>query len=145
MVYISYIINIKIYIDHLHIIYLYSTNQPAGTTWCAKDAGNGVWVNGSDVVGNNPYDASIKCTLDGAGAYVQAVTKAYPNQAVVFSVDNEPTLWSGTHRDVHPDGSTYDEIINDTLEYGAVIKKACNYNCTVAGYSAWGWCGYFGM
>ena len=24
------------------------TNQPAGTTWCAQDAGNGVWVNGTN-------------------------------------------------------------------------------------------------
>eukprot|EP01084_Bolivina_argentea_P146631 256690_1 len=68
---------------------------------------------------------------------------AYPNDAVVFSVDNEPTLWQDTHRDVHPVGSTYDEIVNDTLEYAAAIKKACNGKCMVAGYSAWGWCGYF--
>ena len=27
--------------------------------------------------------------------------------------------------------------------YGAAIKEACNNTCLVAGYSAWGWCGYF--
>eukprot|EP01084_Bolivina_argentea_P239853 403047_1 len=30
-----------------------------------------------------------------------------------------------------------------SLVYGAAIKKACNNKCMVAGYSAWGWCGYF--
>ena len=122
------------------------TNQPAGTTWCAKDAGNGVWVNGSNVVGNDPNDASIRTSPDQAKAFVQAVRAAYPGTASpIFSVDNEPTLWHGTHRDVHPQGSTYDEITNDTLVYGAAIKEGCNNDCLVAGYSAWGWCGYFGM
>jgi len=119
------------------------TNQPSGCTWCAKDAGNGVWVNGSNVVGNDPTDASIPITTDGAAGFVQAVMKAYPNNAPVFSIDNEPTLWQDTHRDVHPKGSTYDEIAGDLTTYGAAIKKACNNNCLVAGYSAWGWCGYF--
>ena len=53
-------------------------------------------------------------------------------------------MWHGSHRDVHPKGSTYDEITNDTLVYGAAIKSVCS-DCLVAGYSAWGWCGYFGM
>eukprot|EP01084_Bolivina_argentea_P239851 403044_1 len=119
------------------------TNQPSGCTWCAHDAGNGVWTNGSNVVGNDPSDCSIQTSPAGAAGFVEAVMKQYPDNAPIFSVDNEPTLWSGTHRDVHPKGSTYDEIINMSLVYGAAIKKACNNKCMVAGYSAWGWCGYF--
>eukprot|EP00486_Rosalina_sp_Unknown_P003053 CAMPEP_0201578142 /NCGR_PEP_ID=MMETSP0190_2-20130828/24872_1 /ASSEMBLY_ACC=CAM_ASM_000263 /TAXON_ID=37353 /ORGANISM="Rosalina sp." /LENGTH=542 /DNA_ID=CAMNT_0048010997 /DNA_START=45 /DNA_END=1673 /DNA_ORIENTATION=- len=119
------------------------TNQPDGTTWCAKDAGNGVWVNGSNVVGNDPNDCSIRTSPADASAFVQAVRKLYPNASPIFSVDNEPTLWSGTHRDVHPVGSTYDEIVNMTITYGSAIKTACGNDCLVAGYSPWGWCGYF--
>ena len=67
----------------------------SGTTWCAQDAGNGVWLNGSNVVGNDPSDTSIPCTVQGAKEYVQAVRAAYPDSSPIFSVDNEPTLWSG--------------------------------------------------
>ena len=54
------------------------------------------------VKGNDPYDTSIPCSVNGAKAYVEAVRAAYPDASPIFSVDNEPTLWSGTHRDVHP-------------------------------------------
>lgn len=106
------------------------------------DAGNGVWENGTNVVGNDPTDASVQITMADTTGYVQAVMAEYPNNAI-FSIDNEPTLWSSNHRDVHPMGATYDEIVNLTLTHGAAVKQACNGNCLVAGYSPWGWCGYF--
>ena len=35
------------------------SDQPNGCTWCAKDAGNGIWVNGTKVSGNDPYDGIL--------------------------------------------------------------------------------------
>ncbi|CAM5646442.1 hypothetical protein SANTM175S_01473 [Streptomyces antimycoticus] len=31
-----------------------------------------------------------------------------------YNLDNEPDLWSSTHRDVHPEGTGYDEIRDST-------------------------------
>ena len=44
-----------------------------------------------------------------------------------FELDNEPEFWSGTHRDVHPNATTYDEITNNALTYAGAIKAADPY------------------
>ena len=60
-----------------------------------------------------------------------------------FGLDNEPTLWSDLHWDVHPDATTYEEIAGKLTTYGPALKKACNNQCKILGYTPWGWCGYF--
>ena len=41
-----------------------------------------------------------------------------------YILDNEPNLWSTTHRDVHPDPVTYDELLAKTIAYGTAIREA---------------------
>ena len=41
-----------------------------------------------------------------------------------YLMDNEPSLWSWTHRDVHPVGPTMDEIKNTIIDYGAKVRAA---------------------
>ena len=65
------------------------SNYPSGTTWCAQDAGNGVWSNGSNVVGNDPLDTSIRTTPEDAAGFVRAVLSEYSD-----SVEHTPDLWS---------------------------------------------------
>ena len=120
------------------------TGQPNGTTWCASDAGNGVWVNGSDVVGNDPNDADVTTTPQDAYNWVKAIVDRYQtSRATIFELDNEVTIWHSTHRDVHPIGSTYDELWNKTFNYGRAIKAACNNDCLIMGLSTCCYCGYF--
>ena len=40
----------------------------------------------------------------------------------IFLLDNEPNYWSGTHRDVHPQPFSYDELFNKTLAYATALK-----------------------
>jgi hypothetical protein len=53
-------------------------------------------------------------------------------------LDNEPTLWSSTHRDVHPERVSYDELLGKTIAYAAAVRQA-DPRAVIAGYSAWGW------
>ena len=39
----------------------------------------------------------------------------------MYMLDNEPTLWNSTHRDVHPDPVGYEELLDRTLE-GALFE-----------------------
>lgn len=56
----------------------------------------------------------------------------------IYILDNEPALWSSTHRDVHPAPLTYDELLDRTLRYGAAIRQA-DPGARIAGPAAWGW------
>ena len=38
-------------------------------------------------------------------------------------LDNEAMLWNSTHRDVHPQPATYDEIWQKTVDYASAIKS----------------------
>jgi len=60
----------------------------------------------------------------------------------LYMLDNEPDLWHVTHRDVHPDPLTYDELLDRTLRYGAAVRKA-DPEAVIAGPASWGWTGYF--
>ncbi|MEJ2711180.1 MAG: glycoside hydrolase family 44 protein [Anaerolineales bacterium] len=40
-----------------------------------------------------------------------------------IAMDNEPELWGYTHYDVHPDCTTYQEILDKYLEYATAIRE----------------------
>jgi hypothetical protein len=42
---------------------------------------------------------------------------------ILFSLDNEPDLWSHTHAEVHPQKLTYQELIDRNKDYAAAIKR----------------------
>lgn len=73
------------------------------------DCGNGVKAAGGNVTGNDPKDTSV-----AAGpAFVQAMVAhlvATHGAGGRYNLDNEPSLWNSTHRDVHPAPVTYDEL-----------------------------------
>ena len=56
-------------------------------------------------------------------------------------LDNEPSLWHSTHRDVHPVGATMDEVRTRTIDYATAIK-AIDANAQLIGPEEWGWSGY---
>ncbi len=57
-------------------------------------------------------------------------------------LDNEPMLWHHTHRDVHPQPVSYDELLQRTLRYGSAVR-AVDAQMPIAGPSVWGWPAYF--
>ena len=59
-----------------------------------------------------------------------------------YELDNEPSLWDSTHRDIHPAALTYDELVNRSTAAAAAVKTA-DGTAAVLGPSDWGWCAYF--
>ena len=57
----------------------------------------------------------------------------------IYELDNEPMIWSSTHRDVHPRAVTYDELGNKGTAVAAAIKTA-DPSASVLGPSGWGYC-----
>ena len=60
----------------------------------------------------------------------------------MYILDNEPMLWNTTHRDVHPEPTTYDELLERTLAYGTAVRQA-DPDALIAGPAEWGWTNYF--
>jgi len=118
-----------------------------GTDWqWFPDAGNGVRTNNQYVTGNDPDDANVPSTSIFQQGWVQHLVSRWGTNANgglrYYILDNEPSLWHSTHRDVRPTGATMDEIKNRILDYGGKIKTI-DPSALVAGPEEWGWSGYF--
>jgi hypothetical protein len=115
-------------------------------SWCAEDAGNGVRPDGSLVTGNDPHDTSVEVGPPFATGWVQHVVgrfgSAQAGGVAFYALDNEPMLWNSTHRDVHPDPATLDELWAYTRSYAEAIKMA-DPTARTLGPVVWGWCAYF--
>jgi hypothetical protein len=59
----------------------------------------------------------------------------------MYILDNEPSLWNSTHRDVHPEPLGYDELLDRTIRYARAIKEV-DPRAVIAGPAEWGWPAY---
>jgi hypothetical protein len=98
------------------------------------DAGNGQLPNCStNLTGNDPNDADVPLldapgTSDPAGSvyrsqWITSIAPKFGSQPHFYDLDNEPDIWSGTHRDVHPIPTGYDELAADIVQEGHAIKS----------------------
>ena len=111
------------------------------------DAGNGVLAsNGQNVAGNDPNDANVMSDSVFQQGWIQHLVGTWGTAAAggvgFYILDNEPSIWFSTHRDVFPTGPTMDDVRNRMLDYGAAIKAA-DPSALVVGPEEWGWSGYF--
>jgi hypothetical protein len=133
----------------------YDPNPPF---WCHGDAGNGLCdgnvnatsycVNGQ-IVGNATTDTSIPyASSDNAAwiAHLQSTSRA----ADFYALDNEVMIWNSTHRDVHPDATSYAEVFGSTgtpsgytVDHAVAIKTQ-QPNAMVTGPVTYGYCDLFG-
>lgn len=108
------------------------------------NCGNGL-AGGAPIAGD-PLDTSLVVTSSFASDWVThlVATHGAANAGGVkfYALDNEPELWSETHRDVHPDALRYDELWARSLAYGAAIKTA-DPAAQILGYVSFGWSGYW--
>jgi|GEM_PF-870621 len=92
------------------------------------DCGNGLKPDGTPITGNNPTDTSIAINPAFDQAWVSHLVGRYGTAAqggvAFYALDNEPGIWNSTHRDVHPNGASYDELRDDAYQYAAAIKQA---------------------
>ena len=109
------------------------------------NCGNGKHTNGSLITGNNPTDTSEAITPTFVTDWIAHLIGRYGNAAAggvaYYNLDNEPMLWSSTHRDVHPNGTAYNELRDKTYQYAAAVKAADPGSKTL-GPVLWGWCAY---
>ena len=77
---------------------------------------------------NDPSDAYAPYDETFQAAWIRYLVTRYgkANQGGIniWSLDNEPIWWDSTHRDIHPDPYTYDEVLDLNLKYAAAIKQA---------------------
>ena len=88
--------------------------------------------------------ATTPSTTDGfvyQDEFVNWVKSGYGSTNVIFSLDNEPDLWSSTHAEVHPTPVTYAELVMRNTVYGAAVKSVWP-TAEVAGFVSYGWTGY---
>jgi len=109
------------------------------------DAGNGVRTNGGYVTGNDPNDANLPSNSTFQQAWAQHLVSRWGSNANgglrYYILDNEPSIWHATHRDIRPTGATMDEIKNKMIDFAGKIKTV-DASALVVGPEAWGWSGY---
>ncbi len=109
------------------------------------DAGNGVLLNGQNVVGNDPNDANVPNSVAFEQGYVQHLIGRWGNSGNgglrYYLLDNEHSIWFATHRDVAPVGVNMEGLFARMRDYAAMIK-ANDANAQVVGPEEWGWGGY---
>jgi hypothetical protein len=123
----------------------YGPQQDADWQWF-PDAGNGVWTNGQHVTGNDPNDANVPSSPTFQRGWVQHLVGRWGAASAgglrYYILDNEPSIWHATHRDVHPTGARMEEIRDKIVDYSAMVKSVVP-GAVVVGPEEWGWSGYF--
>jgi len=114
----------------------------------ASDApcGNGLQTTGAAITGNSPLGTSFAISPTYDARWVSHLVSQFGAAGAggvrFYDLDNEPGLWNSTHRDVHPQPASYDELTNQTLAYAPAIKAA-DPGAKLLGPVPWGWTEYF--
>lgn len=108
---------------------------------------NGIEGDGPRILGAaDPNNISTSYPLSHQADWVQHMIDTFGTATAggvrYFSLDNEPGLWSFDHWDVHPTGTSYDEVWSKMSELGALIRAKEPAAVITAG-EEWGWSGYF--
>ena len=106
------------------------------------DSSNG-WYH---LINNDPHDTSMVVDENFEKAWIAHMQGKFGTAAnggvKLFTLDNEVMLWNSTHRDVHPNGPTYNEIWGKALTYATAIKQQ-EPDALVTGPVTWGYCDLF--
>jgi hypothetical protein len=108
------------------------------------DAGNGIRVGGESIAPGPATRTSQQSTPDSVEQWVRRIQerdRARGRSVDAYILDNEPMLWNSTHRDVHPEPVTYDELLERTIAYASAVRRA-DPDAVIAGPAEWGWLGY---
>jgi hypothetical protein len=97
------------------------------------DAGNGLKTDCSTTLTANPNDANVPLldqpgTSDPAGSvyrnqWAAALAAAFGTAPHFYDMDNEIDIWGGTHRDVHPAPSAYNEMRDTFITEARNLKR----------------------
>ena len=132
------------------ITYSYSTNKygpQKSTDPYQPPAGDGLSStnNNQPITWNTPTDANFPTNAlfeQGLVQHLMSKWGASTNGGVgYYFMDNEHSIWFSTHQDIHPVGTTMQEIYRDMVAYATMVK-ANDPNAIVLGPEEWGWPGY---
>ena len=105
------------------------------------NCGNGRAPDGSPLTSPNP--ATIARPVDASfdKGWVQSLYNTYGSAlhggVGFYALDNEPGIWSDTHRDIHPDPENYDELTSKDIPVAQAVKQV-DPTAKVLGPSGWG-------
>ena len=120
---------------------VYGAQQQTDAQW-RPDAGNGKNPGGKLLTPGPPTRTSVAAPPELVKRWVEGLraddAKTGKRTVVQYILDNEPALWSSTHRDVHPDPLGYDELVERTIAYGSAVRAA-DPDAVIAGPAEWGW------
>jgi hypothetical protein len=116
------------------------------------DCGNGVRPDGKTFVVNDPNDAYVplrdrQAAGDPPGTiyrdeWIARLKDAFADRPHFYEFDNEPEIWNGTHRDVHPAPSTYEEMRDKFLDMANLIESI-DSKAIITGPTTCGWWFYW--
>jgi hypothetical protein len=119
--------------------------QEARDQW-RPDAGNGVSKAGKPLPPRDPKHTSVAAPPRFVAEWVRVIREEDEARGRQgrrsYILDNEPMLWNSTHRDVHPEPLTYDELLDRTIRYASAIREA-DPEAHIVGPAFWGWSNYF--
>jgi len=109
------------------------------------EAGDGARPDGSLWPPGSPEQTSVAAPPELIEKWVREVAAADAARGGhgigMYILDNEPSLWNVTHRDVHPQPVGYDELLDRTIKYATAIRNA-DRGAVIAGPAEWGWTNY---
>ncbi|MHB0971785.1 MAG: glycoside hydrolase family 44 protein [Thermoanaerobaculia bacterium] len=110
------------------------------------DAGNGVALNGTKVTNNDRSDASVPADEAFHAGWIEHLVSTWGASTAgglrFLILDNKPSLWHETHRDVHPAGAGMDELRDRTIAWARMIHSI-DPGVALLAPEEWGWSGYF--
>ncbi len=108
-----------------------------------RAAGEGRARGGRVIPSPAPTVTSVPSPPEMQGLWVKTMASEMPSGATprVYILDNEPGLWNSTHRDIHPDPVSYDELLARTVAYAKEIRRN-DPRGLIAGPSSFGWPDY---
>jgi Glycoside hydrolase family 44 len=112
-----------------------------------NDAGDGIMTDCSTpIAGNDPHDAYIPDSTALEQKWVHHLVKTWGSARKggvgYYLMDNEPSIWFSTHRDIHPVGPHATEYRDKVIAESASIKSL-DPNAKIVAPEEWGWEAYF--
>ncbi|HEX7480424.1 MAG TPA: glycoside hydrolase family 44 protein [Polyangiales bacterium] len=116
----------------------YSFDQWDSACGDGKDTANKNWVTCAP-----PSATSTPTDPAWAKTWVSYLVGKFgaSNGQRIYSLDNEPALWSSTHHDLRPQHLGYDELWQRMRDYAVAILEA-DPSALVSGPAEWGWPNY---
>ncbi len=123
----------------------YGPQTQADSQWF-PDAGNGIRAtDGKFLTSNDPNDANRPVDVEYQRGWMEHLRGKWSTGANGgvhwFCMDNEPSLWHSSHRDVHAMGATMREVRDRFFAYAEMVKQI-DESALIAGPEEWGWSGY---